>query len=42
MSLMGNIGIRNPASGQVAPALTGAFCLGYVAGQDAATLEPWD
>lgn len=40
--LMGNIGIRNPNSGQVAPALTGAFALGYIAGQEAAAQEPWE
>ncbi len=40
--LMGNIGIRNPSSGQVVTALTGAFSLGYIAGRDAATLEPWE
>jgi len=40
--LMGNIGIRNPTSGQVVTALTGAFALGYIAGQDAAKQEPWE
>ena len=40
--LMGNIGIRNPTSGQVVTALTGAFALGYIAGQDAAQQEPWE
>ena len=40
--LMGNIGIRNPDSGQVVTALTGAFALGYIAGKDAAALEPWE
>lgn len=40
--LTGNIGIRNPTSGQVAPALTGAFALGYIAGQEAAAQEPWE
>ena len=39
--LLGNIGIRTPWSGQTMTALTGAFVLGYVAGQDAATLESW-
>lgn len=39
--LMGNIGIRNPTSGQVMTALTGAFALGYIAGQEAAAAEPW-
>ena len=40
--LMGNIGIRNPTSGQVVTALTGAFALGYIAGQDVAQQEPWE
>lgn len=40
--LMGNIGIRNPNSGQVAPALTGAFALGYIAGQEAAAQKSWE
>lgn len=40
--LMGNIGIRNPTSGQVCTALTGAFALGYIAGQDAAAQEAWE
>ena len=40
--LMGNIGIRNPTSSQVVTALTGAFALGYIAGQDAAKQEPWE
>lgn len=39
-SLVGNIGILNPTSGQVVTALTGAFALGYIAGQDAAQQEP--
>lgn len=39
---MGNIGIRNPTSGQVVTALTGALVLGYIAGCDAAQQEPWE
>ena len=42
VGLMGNIGMRNPTSGQVVTALTGAFALGYIAGQDAAQQEPWE
>jgi len=40
--LMGNVGIRNYYSGQTMTALTGAFVLGYIAGQDAAKTESWD
>ncbi|MDD7111828.1 MAG: hypothetical protein PUH96_07315 [Coriobacteriaceae bacterium] len=40
--ISGNIGIRNPTSGQVVTALTGAFALGYSNGQDAAQQESWE
>ena len=40
--LLGNIGIRNPESGQMLPALGGAFVQGMIAAKDAATLESWE
>lgn len=40
--LLGNIGVRNPSSGQVAPALGGAWTTGYAAGIAAAAEEPWE
>ena len=40
--LMGNIGIRNPDSGQMVPALGGAFVQGMIAGKDAAAQESWE
>ncbi|MCI5448384.1 MAG: hypothetical protein MR433_01850 [Coriobacteriaceae bacterium] len=40
--ISGNIGIRNPMSGQVVTALTGAFALGYSTGRDVAHQEPWE
>lgn len=36
-SISFNIGIRNPTSGQVVTALTGAFALDYIADQDRPT-----